>query len=551
MSKRVLFFVLLTVVPGSMSRAFADAVVSDGKFTNVYIYPDPDKETWDEHLKNLPANQKPADWQKFTRQKIDEFTQTLMSPEWPSYFDALHQYGGINPPRFFGSFIASQHCVDAALKDLHDGVLEATTIRSLSNCHESGMDPSPQVNLIFSPDIKIGESATTANGPDICSESGTHAVAFHDYGVNTPNYAVLPTAPGCAPSFGDFTSSFSHEDIEMLSDPANVGHGGAGGSELGDQCENISNVNWKGFTVQRYRSDNDKGCWPLPFPANTATTTWVLGEGSPKIRFTGSVHTFTLSVPARRLVTAAAATAVQIWIQTGGDDLHGGSHAGDNADVSLTFVGGGTVTTNINGGQEWGNGQTHIAALNLPANAPAVKDLQSVTIRTHFGGGLSGDNWDVDKVALMVGFPAGSATTAPPAIVIHDWLNRSGGPLIRFTGSVHNLIEAVPAQDGGKAVSALNLIISTGNDDLRGGNHDGDNCDVTIELANGQAIVLKNANQGGNWKDWTDHSVSIPLPSGGLKGGDVKGVKVHTGFGGGMGGDNWNVQRIQLRATLK
>jgi hypothetical protein len=37
----------------------------------------------------------------------------------------------------------------------------------------------------------------------------------------------------------------------------------------------------------------------------------------------------------------------------------------------------------------------------------------------------------------------------------------------------------------------------------------------------------------------------------GLKGGDVQSVKVHTGFGGGIGGDNWNVQRIQLKATLK
>src|ERR1700738_1991720 len=30
-------------------------------------------------------------WQKFTRQSIDAFSQTLMSPEWPSYFGALFQ----------------------------------------------------------------------------------------------------------------------------------------------------------------------------------------------------------------------------------------------------------------------------------------------------------------------------------------------------------------------------------------------------------------------------------------------------------------------------
>jgi len=44
--------------------------------------------------------------------------------------------------------------------------------------------------------------------------------------------------------------------------------------------------------------------------------------------------------------------------------------------------------------------------------------------------------------------------------------------------------------------------------------------------------------------------IGIPLPGGGLRGGDVKSVKLHTGFGGGIGSDNWNVQRIQLQATL-
>jgi hypothetical protein len=36
-----------------------------------------------------------------------------------------------------------------------------------------------------------------------------------------------------------------------------------------------------------------------------------------------------------------------------------------------------------------------------------------------------------------------------------------------------------------------------------------------------------------------------------MKGGDVRSVKLTTHFGGGIGGDNWNVQRIQLLATLQ
>lgn len=86
--------------------AFADAVVTDGRFTNVYVFPDPSKETWEQHLNSLPAGAKPSDWQKFTRKSIDAFTQTIMLPAWPNSFASLHQYDGINPPQFFGSFVA-------------------------------------------------------------------------------------------------------------------------------------------------------------------------------------------------------------------------------------------------------------------------------------------------------------------------------------------------------------------------------------------------------------------------------------------------------------
>jgi hypothetical protein len=37
----------------------------------------------------------------------------------------------------------------------------------------------------------------------------------------------------------------------------------------------------------------------------------------------------------------------------------------------------------------------------------------------------------------------------------------------------------------------------------------------------------------------------------GIRGGDVTAVSLHTGFGGGLSGDNWNVNQIQLEATLR
>ena len=92
---------------GGTARA-GSAVVTNGRFTNIYVFPDPSKETWEEHFKKID----PARAAEFTRDNIDRFTQQLMRPTWPSYFDSLMQYSGIHPPLFFGSAVASQKCVD-------------------------------------------------------------------------------------------------------------------------------------------------------------------------------------------------------------------------------------------------------------------------------------------------------------------------------------------------------------------------------------------------------------------------------------------------------
>ena len=542
----------------SADLAFAGgAIVTNGAFTNVYVYPDPSAETWEQHMASL----RPSDASDFSRASIDALADRMMEPGWPSYFSPLFQYHcgfstdcGINPPQFFGSGVASQDCVNAALADALNGVLEWTTIRSLSNCHQAGMDPSTQVNLIFSPDIPIAKIGfPTANGPEMCANTPTRA--WHAWGLNVPNFAALPTSALCAGTSTQFSRSMSHEVVEILSDPAGLGYGDFPNyeNEAADLCENLPD----GFTMVgpdsfgRYWSNADGNCQPrLDAPGGSQATTWILGEGSPLVRFTGSVHDQSFSVPTPRVDTVANLTEVQVVIQTGGDDLRGGSSPSDNADVTLNFAGGSTLTTNVNNGGNWDNGQTHSAVLNLPATPLKASDISGVTISTHFGGGLSGDNWNVDKVALVVSFANGSAVTVPPHPIVHQWLNASELPLVRFTGDVHDEQLSVPPVDVGDTGLALNLVISTGNDDLRGGSNPGDNCDVTVHFASAPDAVLTNVNQGQTWDGWTKHTVAIPLPAGGLQGGEVTGVDLHTGFGGGISGDNWNVERVQLFATI-
>ncbi len=550
------FLVILAIAASAFAQG--TAVVTNGRFTNIYVYPHSDTQSWEQHIASL----RPGDAAKFSRASIDRFVETLMRQPWPTYFDSLFQYSGINPPQFFGSAEVNAGCFQAAMKDAHNGVLQADTIRSLANCHAAGLDPSPQVNLIFSPDVPVATNqlVVTSPGADMCTTTTTNA--WHGGGLNVPNFTVIPTEPACtrAPTgltqFDGFTRAFSHEIVETLSDPGGAGYGTFGSGEVGDRCENLPDAQaftmFAGFSVARYRSDFDNNCQPQldPPPGSTATT-WIMGTGSPLIRFTGSVHTLTLRVPASRVITAAAATEVLVVIQTGGDDLRGGSNASDNANVTLHFAGGSTLTTNVNQGKNWKNGTTHSFRVNLPPHGLPVSNITGMTLSTAFGGGLSGDNWNVNKVAMIVSFPVGSATTSPPPPPVeHTWLNASGNPLIRLTGSVHDLNLSVPATDRGIAVRALRLIISTGNDDLRGGSNPGDNCTVTVHLANGRVITLNNVNNGQDWNNWTVHTVNIPIPAGGLKGGDITSIDLHTGFGGGIGGDNWNINRVQLIATL-
>jgi len=388
-------------------------VVTNGKFTNVYVYkPRFAGESWDEHLQATRPN-----GDKFSRAAIDAFTDTLMAPGATSYFDFIHQYWGVNQPQFFGSGFATDSCVLAALRDAqeindHDYLLQWDTVRSLANCHASGLDPSPQIVLIFSPQIRI---ATIPNPPvgttgDMCTTSDERA--WHAWGLNTPNFIALPTAANCAPTFDQLTTHFSHEIVETLTDPAGFGFGGVptdptnpGENEIGDKCEKTSSISLGVYQVTQYWSEKDRACEPRALPS-------------------------------------------------------------------------------------------------LPPNAE------------------------------------------------RDWLEASGIPLKRFTGDSHDLSVKVYPQDVGHQASSLRMIISTGNDDLRG---NGDNCDITIDLADGRTISLPNVNQGQTWSSWSIHSFGVPLPAGGLKGGDITSIKLHTVRGGFdllKSPDNWNVQRVQLKATL-
>ena len=271
--------------------------------------------------------------------------------------------------------------------------------------------------------------------------------------------------------------------------------------------------------------------------------------GNPLVRFTGQVHDWSQPITFAPADADKRVLLLLLTIQTGGDDLRGGSNPGDNVNATLRLSSGGTIGfPNINAGQDWENGSTHTVQLPVPEGTRAG-DLAQLSLHTGFRGGIDGDNWNVNGVVVTAILSAAASPGHSP--VLRSWLDAAGNPLVRFTGSTHEWTHPVEAAaaDAGKALLSLTLIIQTGGDDLRGGSHPGDNCDVVLTRRSAAPLTITNVNGGANWKNGETHQVNLPVPPG-TKSGDVTALTLRTQFGGGIGGDNWNVNHVTLQALV-
>lgn len=90
----------------------------------------------------------------------------------------------------------------------------------------------------------------------------------------------------------------------------------------------------------------------------------------------------------------------------------------------------------------------------------------------------------------------------------------------------------------------LRFAIRTGSDDLRGGN---DNLNIHVYLKNGKREVLRRANEGKRWPDYTTQTVEMHL-SKPVKLTDIAKIRFETTFSGGWSGDNWNMNKVTITA---
>jgi hypothetical protein len=215
-------------------------------------------------------------------------------------------------------------------------------------------------------------------------------------------------------------------------------------------------------------------------------------------------------------------------VKTGADDLRGGN---DNLNVTVNFKTKPSQTINkVNGGARWIGNYTETVPVNLPTPVP-LNEFKSITLTTTFGGGVGGDNWNMDAVRVLFNDK--------------ELLWRSGTPVYRFTGSAQTLnfpLTVMETADG--KIRELLLEISTGGDDLRGGN---DNVNLTIVFKDGTKQLVNNLNKGTTWGGGSNKEFTVALTRY-VPVTDIKSIVLTTTFGGGMGGDNWNMDRLRICA---
>jgi len=266
------------------------------------------------------------------------------------------------------------------------------------------------------------------------------------------------------------------------------------------------------------------------------------------------------------VVTPPSDNKIEIDFKTGLDNLE---PKGFQKNLQLTIAiknRAPLVMDDVNKNQTWSNNSIRRVTVPLPADIN-VMDLESVTLlRTVVGSwnnvdAISADNWNLDKIT------ATAIEKKDGRLVRTVLLNKSGTPLFRFiyeNRGARNANEGLtttfsfspngygapvtpPSASGDASVTA---IFGTGGDDLRGGN---DNVRVVILFKNTtRTLTFNNLNRGAKWDNFSEKMMSgTALPSiPNVKIADAKEVQVwHTG-GGGMGADNWDLDKFKLTISI-
>jgi hypothetical protein len=255
---------------------------------------------------------------------------------------------------------------------------------------------------------------------------------------------------------------------------------------------------------------------------------------------------------------------IEIEFKTGEDDLRGIGTPEFGLDVNILFVNKpALLSRGVNKLATWP--KNSIRKISIPLDTSIViGDLLAMELsRKHSNSNSpttkSPDNWDINRIIVTATFKKEGKTTKYQ--LLHTINGRQTPYRMTYDNSetpkrfdfnrnpvvlsgTQNWIDKFPPPQK----ASINAIFGIGGDDLRGGS---DNAKIIITFKNStKKLTFNNLNNGAQWNGFTEHTAFKQLPSfPEFTINDIKTVELwHTG-GGGMGADNWDIDKFTLTVT--
>jgi hypothetical protein len=292
------------------------------------------------------------------------------------------------------------------------------------------------------------------------------------------------------------------------------------------------------------------------------------GWGTPTPALLNQLSTLSPLTPNQPLVL------ITFSITTGNDDAGGGLN-GSNQSVTVSLTDGGSFTVPLRESNDahWDNWTTHTITAPIPAKDSAGNTIPPLTPTSGIAGvtlnhtqsnpSFAADNWDVFALRVSLSTP-GFPPVCQLCLIGDSKLQDGSTGLVRLSQSAGGsgngpnspLFAPPPAPPQDVALTQIQFIVTTGNDDMGGGLH-GSSGTATVFLADGGnfTVTLRDSS-APHWDNWTTNVVTAPVPATDNAGNPIPVLTPASGIAGvqlnllqnnpDISADNWDLFALEV-----
>lgn len=312
--------------------------------------------------------------------------------------------------------------------------------------------------------------------------------------------------------------------------------------------------------------DNKNPATSGPNASREENILWMMTPAKPSLSPANATHQ-DLGIKPAISVPLVSNNKIEVEFKTGVDNLEPRDFQ-ENVEVRIKMKNHPEIVkTNVNENQSWPTGSIRKISLPLPSDV-VVDDLTEVQVFRRYIGALDNfkdavaDNWDLARLAVTAYIKTDGRLQRYPLL---EKTGKRPWPLRRFvyelrgernevdgydlklplayTPNLPTPIGETPAPEK----TFIEAIFNTGGDDLRGGN---DNATIKLILKNGQTITIANINYRRPFENFSEKKLTKDIPRTDFTFDDIARIELwHTG-GGGIGADNWDLDRFKLTITI-